>query len=833
MTSLGHAIAENKKLIISDKVGQVYFNNLLNYVIETLRADIAIVGYLDEVRRDRIQTLSVVKDGEIQENFEYLLKGAPCENVIEGAPCFYATKVQQEFPDDKFLQEKGIDSYVGILLIDAGNESIGLLLALSRQPFPDREFALNIMNFFANRAAAELERRLSELELENKIDLQTENLRLEIADRERTQYALKDMMHRFRDVATISSDWIWETDENLRFTYFSDRINEVYGWEPGTGIGLTRMEILEAGHWELDAAILHQQEQAMMEHETFRNCESRVTIPGRGDFYISTSGAAYFDEHGNFRGYRGTCSDITDRKLSEIALQQSETRFKKLYNETPVMMHSIDRNGVIHEVSDYWLEIMGYDRSEIIGKSGLDLMTEESRTRALEENIPNFFQTGHCVDVPYQLIKKSGEIIDVLLSAHGECDSEGKVVKSEARMVDVTERFRYESLLRRKEQLLSESSEKFRVLLDSAADAIFVMDISDSFTGRIVSANKAACDSLGYTNAELMKMSVPDFEVGLSQHQRDNNYNRLGNGRFSTLHGVHQRKDGSQFPVSIRSSIVEVNGRRLAMAIARDETVRTNYEKKLKRAKNNAEKAKMDAVKANKAKSEFLANMSHELRTPLNAIIGFSDVMLHGETSKNLSQDQQTEYLNHIHESGLHLLNLISDMLDCSSIEAGKLALRPDLSNIRELINGAFSLVHRQFKSKRIGVKIKMADELPFITIDALRIKQVLINLLNNAAKYTPFGGEVKVHVSLSTADKIEISIQDSGPGMSDEEIDIALQRFGRTSCSASTEGTGLGLPLAKELILAHGGSMNIISEIGVGTKVTIELPVDGGIMRE
>jgi PAS domain S-box-containing protein len=391
MAHLGMTYFENRNSLLSDEVGKDFFQKLVEYVAETLGADIALVGYLDEKSKDKIQTLSVIIDSKPAENFEYELVGTPCEKVIEGTPCFIGEQVSQIYANDKVLTKNRIESYVGIPLVDGNNNAIGILLALSRSVITDEEFALTIINFFADRAGGELRRRLYEIALENKVSERTRELTEEILKRKEATERLAETLDRFRDLAIIASDWLWETDEELKFTYLSERAYEVYGWKPGIGIGLSRIDLLDQGYWEVDPKMLARQEASMKSQEIFRKCESLVTIPGRGQYYISTSGTPFFDDQGNFKGYRGSCTDISGRKKSEIALQRSEERISKLYNETPIMMHSIDRNGIIEDVNDFWLSSLGFERSEIVGKSGLAHLTDESRKRALEVNLPIFF----------------------------------------------------------------------------------------------------------------------------------------------------------------------------------------------------------------------------------------------------------------------------------------------------------------------------------------------------------------------------------------------------------------------------------------------------------
>jgi signal transduction histidine kinase len=183
------------------------------------------------------------------------------------------------------------------------------------------------------------------------------------------------------------------------------------------------------------------------------------------------------------------------------------------------------------------------------------------------------------------------------------------------------------------------------------------------------------------------------------------------------------------------------------------------------------------------------------------------------------------EYLEHIKDSGQHLMGLISDLLDYSSIEAGKFDLKMDSTNVQELVFSTLSLSQLQLEAKNIKVTTDISEDIQNTVLDVKRIKQVLINLLSNAVKFTPEGGHVDLTVSRKPDLSINFCVADTGQGMSAEEIKVALERFGRTAGAENIEGTGLGLPLSKKIIELHGGTFTLKSEIGKGTKASFIIP--------
>jgi signal transduction histidine kinase len=235
-----------------------------------------------------------------------------------------------------------------------------------------------------------------------------------------------------------------------------------------------------------------------------------------------------------------------------------------------------------------------------------------------------------------------------------------------------------------------------------------------------------------------------------------------------------------------------------------------------------------EAEDANRAKSEFLANMSHELRTPLNAIMGFSD-MLKQEVFGPLGSSKYSEYSEHIYDSGNHLLSIINDILDLSKIEAGKLSLREKEIDLIGIIRETSHFISTKADEKNIHIKVTNSDKIDLIFADARIIKQILINILSNAIKFTPPEGTVAISTSLSEDNEICISIKDNGIGMSPTELKKAMQPFGQAgnAFTRQNQGTGLGIPLVEKLMKMHQGSLIIRSKKGAGTEVILTFPAD------
>lgn len=262
----------------------------------------------------------------------------------------------------------------------------------------------------------------------------------------------------------------------------------------------------------------------------------------------------------------------------------------------------------------------------------------------------------------------------------------------------------------------------------------------------------------------------------------------------------------------------------LATLRSRAEKDKLFYE--LEEAKANSDEARRRAEEANLAKSRFLATMSHELRTPLNAILGFSEVMkdeVFGEHSSATYKDYSAD----IHSSGQHLLNLINEILDLSRIEAGRYELNEEALLLSYMIDDCRHMMNLRSRAKEQTIKALIDPSLPRVWADERAMRQIILNILSNAVKFTPPGGEITIKAGWTSSGGQYVSIRDNGPGIPAEEIPIIMSSFGRGTWALKTaeQGSGLGLPIVKGLVEMHGGHFQLRSAPREGTEVIITLP--------
>ncbi|MFO1248912.1 MAG: HAMP domain-containing sensor histidine kinase [Alphaproteobacteria bacterium] len=276
--------------------------------------------------------------------------------------------------------------------------------------------------------------------------------------------------------------------------------------------------------------------------------------------------------------------------------------------------------------------------------------------------------------------------------------------------------------------------------------------------------------------------------------------------------------------VLCQALILVVIDRHLKSKSERDAVRMRAYIAELEETKARLEQASAAAEAASQSKSAFLASMSHELRTPLNAILGFSETIL-TEAFGPIGVPRYKEYLENVHSSGRHLLDLINDILDIARFDAGHAELGESVFNPAAKIGDVVRMMMPQATKARVRLVTELPEALPLMNGDRRRIRQILLNLISNALKFTNPGGTVTVRAWVDEG--LHIQIADTGIGMAPQDFSKALEPFGQidSSLARKYEGTGLGLPLTRQLVELHGGTLDLESTVGVGTTVTVNLP--------
>ncbi len=554
---------------------------------------------------------------------------------------------------------------------------------------------------------------------------------------------------------------------------------------------------------------------------------------------MQISGTPIYDSQGNM--IYGMCAfqDITGRKLAEKLLTEynenlevqvaerttdlakAEEKFSKAFRSSPNAI-TITRisDGRHIEVNDSFCRMIGYSREEVIGKTAVELnfwasLGERDRMIKMLKNKTAL----HNYELKFQ--NKSGTKRTALLSIETiDIDGEACFLSISS---DITDRQKAETALR-------EAEEKYRNIYENALNGIF----QTAGDGKYISANPALAELYGYESPSELIAAQPNFKNLLYvKPNRRSEFAALIDeyGILSNFESEIYRKDGSIIWISENCrAVCDAAGNLLYHeGFIKDITDSKQAEIKMQQAKEAAEAA-------NKAKSTFLANMSHELRSPLNAVIGFAQVMIR---SKTLSQENQ-EDVGIILRSGEHLLALINQVLDLSKIEAGRTTVYERSFDLYRLLDDLEDMFALKAEEKGLQLIFDRDAEVPhYICTDEVKLRQVLINLLNNAIKFTSEGGVSlqvkggKWKVSKNSADELpgrywlHFEVQDTGAGIAAEEIHQLFEAFVQTKTGKdSQEGTGLGLAISRQFVQLMGGEITVSSQVGKGALFEFDIQV-------
>jgi PAS domain S-box-containing protein len=359
-------------------------------------------------------------------------------------------------------------------------------------------------------------------------------------------------------------------------------------------------------------------------------------------------------------------------------------------------------------------------------------------------------------------------------------------------------------------------------ILDTATDGLVILDSN----GRIVTLNRSGEALFGYDQSEVVGQPLTALIAADSQSKVLDYFEGFKtNGMASLLNDGREitgrAKQGGLIPIFMTLSRVgpatSDPAQQKFCALFRDMTHWKKVEEDLKQAREDAERASA-------LKSDFLAKVSHEIRTPLNAIIGFAEVILE-ERFGPVGNERYRDYLRDIHTSGSHVMSLVNDLLDLSKIEAGKMDLQFVSVDVNRAISEAVGIMQPQANQARIIMRLSLAPHLPKIIADERSLRQILLNLLSNAVKFNEPGGQVIISSALTDTGNAVIRIRDTGIGMSDKDIETALEPFRQLATSRQTVGTGLGLPLTKALVEANRAFFTIKSKQDEGTLVEVAFP--------
>ncbi len=367
----------------------------------------------------------------------------------------------------------------------------------------------------------------------------------------------------------------------------------------------------------------------------------------------------------------------------------------------------------------------------------------------------------------------------------------------------------------RAEKALRDSETLFRTVFENANDGIVILDLD----GRILEANAILCHRLGYTREQLLEMNIRQIDKALnSAERRERLVAAMHTGGYM-FEGVHTRKDGSEVPVEVSAQLFDYLGKPATLGVTRDITER-------KRAQAELERAKIEAETANRAKSDFLTRMSHEMRTPMNGITGMTNLLLDSSLAA-----EQREFAELVHRSARGLLAVINDILDLSTIEAGRMEMENAEFDILDCVREAGDLMAPQARAKCLAFLFHSCLAGRRVLGDRGHVRQIVLNLLDNAIKFTDRGS---VALRIDSSEQLngrrifQISVEDTGIGIAPEHLPLLFSNFSQIDSSVTRkhEGAGLGLAISRRLAELMGGTLNVSSQPGFGSEFMLTLPL-------
>lgn len=506
-------------------------------------------------------------------------------------------------------------------------------------------------------------------------------------------------------------------------------------------------------------------------------------------------------------------AEMTEREKLFQTLRRNEREYRAVINSVSDVIFEMDKDGIIKFLNQTWEKLTGKDPKSSIDESLFDLLWPEDRKREQEQFEALVSGQKHAYRSETRILTAGGTYRAVELAVSMLRLTEDKSVRVVGTITDIEKR-------RQAEQALRDAEHKYRSIVENAVRGIY----QSTPDGRFLSANKALADILGYHSPEDLISSVKDIGSQVyvdSVYRKDLARILREQGSVKNLESQVRRKDGSLIWISEDSrAVCDRDGIILYYeGGVEDMTSRREAEDALR-------DAKLEAEITARAKSDFLANMSHELRTPLNAIIGFSEI-LKNEVFGKLGSDSYKEYSRDIHDSGKRLLHIINEILEVSRIETGKKQLKEEVFHVSEAVASCMEILAPRINDAGLTAEIRIADKLPKVRAEKLALKQILLNLMNNAVKFTPRGGQIVISADMSSSGEMRIEVIDTGIGIAEEDIPRALSPFGQlnTSLDRNQSGTGLGLTIVELLTKLHGGNFELLSKPGTGTTARISLP--------
>jgi PAS domain S-box-containing protein len=629
---------------------------------------------------------------------------------------------------------------------------------------------------------------------------------------------------RLRLIANATPVLIAYVDAEGRYTFTNSAYAKLHGCDPEELIGKRLAEVAEmAGdpaYLELEANL-----EAALSGGS-RTFEISIRFANKRVRHLTVSYVPDIDAQGRVNGVVITINDVTASKEVEADLRRKEQELRDFLENGAVGLHWVGPDGKILWANRAELELLGYSQEEYIGRHIADFHDDP---HVIEDILRRLSARETLHNYEARLKASDGSVRHVLISSNVLWDEQGRFAHTRCFTRDITER-------KRAEEALRESEERHRAILEQVSEAIFLLD---PISMRFVVANPAFQRLLGYTAEELLEMTI--YDVLPYERERVNRavQRALDEGDYYVSDRLYRRKDGSLVNVEVGITPVSYGGRKVLCQIVRDITERKESEVQRNQLLLSEHKARTAAEEALRVRDELLAVVSHDLKNPLAAIKGNAQLIRRRVEEATLPNSERLmDVLARIDDAQARMHMLINELMDFGRLQAGEpLTLQHRSTDL-------VALVRRVVKEQKhiTGRRnITLAATVPIIVgrWDPERLERVIANLVSNAIKYSPAGGEITVKVNQETAPDnangvegektgkwASVTVKDQGLGIPPDDLPHIFEWFRRAgSISGRISGAGIGLASSLHAIRQHGGTIDVESEPGVGSTFTVRLP--------
>jgi len=644
-------------------------------------------------------------------------------------------------------------------------------------------------------------------------------LNMMIDDIRTSQEALQFSDAAFRSI----HESVIATDMEYTITHWNEVSESIYGIKASEAIGkklFDVIEIVETSPGENAGRFKTLETQGYYQDEQLQRTKC-------SELWVDVSVQA-IEDNGKRYGWVALATDITERKRTGEQLRLVESAVKASISAVSIA----DLNGKLIYVNPALVDMFGYDNPEaMLGKNVISLAKEKEKVQSIIETMV----AGGPNVVELIGIRKDGTEIIVEIRVSIVTDARGQPISMIASLVDITERKRAEENLRK-------AAEEWITTFDSITDAVSIHDRDF----RLVRVNQAFADILNMKREELVGKTCYQVVHGTNEpvpncpHMKTLETRKPATAEYFESHlGIYLEaatspifNDKGEVVASVHVARDITERKRAEEEIqdkneqldTQNEELRSQAEELMTQQQELIEKTE-EVARANQLKSEFLTHMSHELRTPLNVIIGFSQLMM-DEVPGKINEEQQ-QCLNDVLDSSQHLLNLINEVLDLSRIESGRVELKLENVALPEVIASLTRTMMPVLTSKKQSLDVEVEEGLPPVYTDEGKLAQVLLNLVGNAAKFTPEGGKLRVE-AVKKGDWCQVSVIDNGVGIKEEDRERIFEPFCQLENPLAREknGSGLGLTLVKQIVERYGGQIWVESEYGRGSRFIFTLPL-------